>query len=641
MLLKKETLTIPVSACPKVKAEKNRHYYYAAGVNAVPLPRSGEILAVDIYRLDTGRLVLRFFSDGKNFINYAPEEQNWNTCKVSSQLDCWHGDMYATEKALKVVRKRINHNKESSYYSGILGEIDTFVEHIHSEKSQKAQERKYALMDRHFSMFPDYPKNLQSFCEKQIFGWTYFFISKINKGSRTAACGHCGQTFTVDRTIRQGAKGCCPHCKTSGKYYADWQSAPKINKAKICVCHKSHGNLLIRWTKVLRSFKDHKVTYSFEDYYRNLYLPVNGKRIIYAYAQESVWPYGYDWYRRKNGYVNYESTYLYTSNLRQVFSRNYYHVDLAAELRKNCQPIDFPSLLDNLKNIPQTEYFLRLGLYRIAADLDSEIDTAKPIGHTFSDVLKVSKQYLPLYQKYNISLSEHHIIRLSRTWISEESFLKLRTLKLPFWIHDTISELLSKMSFERFVNYFTKQKLQYKKTSIDQLMTWYRDYLSMSEQLKIDLNKKSIRFPSNLKEAHDKLSMRFIEVKNQVLDEQFRSAKEALYSELKEYRTDEFQIVLPQSRTDFIREGQALNHCVGNNMYYQNHLKGERMIFFIRKTSEPDKPFFTMELDMKRLLILQLYGFGDCHAPSDVTKFANSFLKALKPSKFTESRKVG
>jgi hypothetical protein len=200
MLLKQELLTIPICGCPQVKADKDRHYYYAAGIAAVPLPRSGKVLAADIYHLKTGKLALRFFSDGKNFINYEPEKQSWNTCKVSSQLDCWHGDMYATAKVLKLVRNTINHKKESFCYSGILGELDTFVERIHSEKARKAQERKYAMMESHFSMFPDYPKNLQGFCESQVFSRTYFFISKIEKGIRTAICGHCGQTFTADRT---------------------------------------------------------------------------------------------------------------------------------------------------------------------------------------------------------------------------------------------------------------------------------------------------------------------------------------------------------------------------------------------------------------------------------------------------------
>lgn len=390
-----------------------------------------------------------------------------------------------------------------------------------------------------------------------------------------------------------------------------------------------------------RSFEKNRESYSFEDYYRNLYLEVNGKPVIYAYTQESVWPYGYDWFRRNNGYVNYESTYLYTSNLRQVFGRNYYHVDLAAELSNNHDRIDFVSLLDNLKNIPQTECLLRLGLYRIAANIRSELDLCKPIGNTFSEILGISQQYLPLYQKYNVSFSENRIIQLSHTWVSEESFQKMRALKFSYWSRDTISELLSKMSFERFVNYFTKRKLQCKSTDTDRLLTWYRDYLLMSEQLNVDLSRKSVRLPSNLKGAHDLLAVRMAEIKNKVLDEQFRAAKEALYAGLEDYRTDDFQIVLPQSRTDFIREGQSLEHCVGLDMYYQNHLKGERMIFFIRKTSAPDKPFFTMEIDMKQFLILQLYGFGDCTAPSEIRKFANSFLKTLKPSKTEVSRKVG
>lgn len=587
MLVKKELLTMPVCTYPAVKEKKGRHYDYAAGASQVRFPNSGKILCADLFK--DGKLVLRFFSDGKSYIGYNPDDQSWNGRKVSSILGCWHGDVYSTEKDAKLVRKALNKGKES-YCSGVLGELDRFIEHCNSSKAKKAYDRKYALMKSHFAMFPEYPKNLQHFCECHLFPWTYLFVSKIEKGSRTAVCAHCGSSFPVDRAVKPGMQGICPHCKTPGKYHADWFSSPKGNTARICICHRSQGNLLIRWVKVLRYFENKKEKYTYEDYYRNLYLEVNGKPVIYAYTQESVWPYGYDWFRRKNGYVNYESTYLYTSNLRQVFGRNYYHVDLAAELTKNHDRIDFASLLDNLKNIPQAEYFLRLGLYRIASTMDMELNLSKPIGNTFSEVLGVSKQYLPLYQKFNVSFGENRIIQNSHTWVSEESFLKMRTLRLSYWSMDVISKLLSMMSFKRFVNYFTKQKRQSKKADTDHLLTWYRDYLAMSEQLKVDLSRKSVRYPSDLKEAHDKLALRIAEIKNKVLDEQFRAAKEALYAGLKDYRTEEFQIVLPESRTDFIREGQTLNHCVGLDMYYQNHLKGERIFFSFEKSPRRTSP---------------------------------------------------
>ena len=82
-------------------------------------------------------------------------------------------------------------------------------------------------------------------------------------------------------------------------------------------------------------------------------------------------------------------------------------------------------------------------------------------------------------------------------------------------------------------------------------------------------------------------------------------------------------------RSDFVTEGQRLNHCVGSAGYYERHMEGKRMVFFIRRASEPEKAYFTAEIDMSAGRILQLYGFGDCSAPRDVRAFTEGFARAV------------
>ena len=47
-------------------------------------------------------------------------------------------------------------------------------------------------------------------------------------------------------------------------------------------------------------------------------------------------------------------------------------------------------------------------------------------------------------------------------------------------------------------------------------------------------------------------------------------------------------------------EGKALHHCVGG--YIRRMAEGETAIFFLRKANEPDKPFYTLELQKKRVI---------------------------------------
>ena len=85
----------------------------------------------------------------------------------------------------------------------------------------------------------------------------------------------------------------------------------------------------------------------------------------------------------------------------------------------------------------------------------------------------------------------------------------------------------------------------------------------------------------------------------------------------------------PQTRDDFINEGISLNNCVGSAGYYDRHVLGRSMVFFIRRASQPEKPFFTTEIGMDAGRIKQLYGFSDCSAPKDVRVFTEGFVRAV------------
>ena len=109
-----------------------------------------------------------------------------------------------------------------------------------------------------------------------------------------------------------------------------------------------------------------------------------------------------------------------------------------------------------------------------------------------------------------------------------------------------------------------------------------------------------------------------------------RAALEVVNKFFKGYSDADFTVRVPKDRLDFVREGQELSHCVGSERYYNNHNKGTSMIFFIRRADDPSKAFFTAEIDMTSFVVIQLYGYGDCTAPKEVTEFTKKFARYLK-----------
>ena len=74
--------------------------------------------------------------------------------------------------------------------------------------------------------------------------------------------------------------------------------------------------------------------------------------------------------------------------------------------------------------------------------------------------------------------------------------------------------------------------------------------------------------------------------------------------ELYERIGNEFEIIVPREPKDIVNEGASLNHCVGG--YLESVASGYKTILFLRKVSDPDKSFYTIEVDGSR--IVQIHG---------------------------------
>ncbi|MBE6721634.1 MAG: hypothetical protein E7572_03955 [Ruminococcaceae bacterium] len=632
MLIKKELQTVPV--LPYRKLKDKRYSKYAEFAQEVDLPRSGHIIAADYYStgIGTHQLAMRAFYDGENVVSYT-ENGGWSNTKPGTTLGTWYGDSaVSAPEAKKIVQKL----RPQRWGPDCLIEIfDDIVSCKYQEKRERAWKREQDLFETLTAMLPDYPKGLPSYCEKHVYGYTYIFLGKVKNHKRTAACQHCGHEFVVDGSVKPHQHGKCPHCGEAAEYFANWVHPPKEKRRHICICCRVHGNLIIRWAKVTRRFYGQNTEYDFEDYYRNFYIDDGKSQTLYAYHWVDNMGYS-DWVRLRNGTENTEATYIYQSNLNQVFGRNMYGVNLAKELRGCKDEISITRFLDSLKNIPQAKYFLRLGMRRLVQGLyDPPFAVSNSYtGRTFAEVLGIRAQYLPLYQKYDVTMSEHAVIKAcGEAWVDEEMFLKMREMDVrEYEIASYNGFLKTAATIKKSINYLYKQyRIHQGNLYFGQLNDLWHDYLQMSVLINVDISNKQIKFPKDLVEAHNRLMARTAAIKDKIRAEKARHAFETIYSGIPQYRTAKYQIVFPQGEADFIREGQQLHHCVGCGTYFRRHIEGVCMIFFIRKADEPDKPYFTTEVNVEKRTIVQLYGDHDCQAPKEIRNFVEQFCKHIEP----------
>ena len=83
-----------------------------------------------------------------------------------------------------------------------------------------------------------------------------------------------------------------------------------------------------------------------------------------------------------------------------------------------------------------------------------------------------------------------------------------------------------------------------------------------------------------------------------------------------EFEDKDYLIRLPVDKNEIVKEGMELHHCVGS--YAERYGTGDTTIMFLRKKSEPDKPFYTIEVEIgvaddkvAGLRIRQIHGFGN------------------------------
>ena len=89
-------------------------------------------------------------------------------------------------------------------------------------------------------------------------------------------------------------------------------------------------------------------------------------------------------------------------------------------------------------------------------------------------------------------------------------------------------------------------------------------------------------------------------------------------------------IKVPGRYLDFQKEGQAQHNCVAT--YYEKALKAECIILFIRRRTEPDKQFCTVEIQNTggRFRIMQNRTAYNEPAPQDAQEFMQKAVKAAQ-----------
>lgn len=454
-------------------------------------------------------------------------------------------------------------------------------------------------------------------------------------------CTECKHIFY--RTTRYSREETtCPNCGLVAGYNM-FQSARE--SSTVAVITVLENNVVFIRTGVFTRVLDKKYNESYErnESYR-VFLDLGSEKedfhflVLEGYAHNAVW-------KEKKNYssnkfyccVNQvefvgDVTALKYSGLQEYITRN---------MEKNyggtislCKIIHY---LRYWKRFPVMEQLCKRGfISTIERELDYRYDKDEMLAIGFEEqkitdavriperlikhYLKSGDEYSRLVKYQNLYRMDPNVREEDLEWLDENGVDEMQ-------VKGVLDE--SRMSIMRLCEYLEHVRINQCFEPKYAISDW-RDYLKAAKTIEVDLTDNKARYPSSLKREHD----RAVAKQKLVLDakkDEFFQAETERYGRLYSYKTDEYMIVPPKDMKDLFEEGRKLNHCVGS--YSDRIIAGETCIMFIRKASEPKKPYFTIEISQRNSYVVQLRANSNRCINRSTEKELVKFLKEWSKKK--------
>ena len=230
---------------------------------------------------------------------------------------------------------------------------------------------------------------------------------------------------------------------------------------------------------------------------------------------------------------------------------------------------------------PQFEYLVNYGLANLA--LDSPYIFKK--GKSFQDIFNVSKKYLPMMAKNNITTNELQILYLCETNDYE-------TLNFFGKWYDIYGSIFKTFVDDFKINLKDLKDYLFKFEDPGCELPNYIDYLMMAKELGLNVEEKKVLYPSNLSSEHDRLYQEITLIDDPDVDLKIKSIAKILT--LNKYEDDEYIVYPVSSLEELIDESKQQRNCV--RTYALKIASNECQIYLLRKKSEASKSLVTIEV---------------------------------------------
>ncbi len=436
---------------------------------------------------------------------------------------------------------------------------------------------------------------------------THKLIIKSKNGYK---CDNCNNIFKSNKKVNEFCK--CPHCKQTNLVKSSMIRNYTF-KDQLGVLEKYEEYYIIRYYEIETTYNNSNYYTSICEYGRKIfnlefyeiYEIINdnfNSGIGYCNVIHKS-KYNFNWHYFNSYYKNLgDNLIIYPYNLKTILKGTKWQY---SSIWKLAEQLDYFNISYLLKNYcDSVELLIKLGFYNLA--LCPKTFNKKG---NFQERFGVPKEYAPYIKKYNLDMDELKI--LSYTKIKNIAFIK-KVKKCNF-------------DFNKLEKYNIDIKELLKRTDINIHNTYeYYDYLKFVNALGLDLKDKTIKYPKNIEEAHDKYLKQYNDQKNELLNKNIK--KRYMELESKTFSDKNYIIRAAKSYEDMKDESKQMNNCV--RTYAEDYSNSECDIYFMRLISDKNKSLVTVEVRNNE--IVQKRTKNNKCTTKEQDKFLDKFNKFLK-----------
>lgn len=461
------------------------------------------------------------------------------------------------------------------------------------------------------------------------------FYIKLKRGSYDAYCEACGKKVHLTRA-RSSRIIECPACGATVQLHDGAKSPNGAGYFMACSYLDRDGDdftqrLFGCYKRCWRTGEEVAVQYYFSEEERDFlhegtvfaFHPTSQGKNIGKWILGTGKMHGQGWsgWRLRDREI---STYPY--NLRSVLRGTKYQysgLEIAAE-HNLVNPFYY---FKNYEDEPKLEILYKVGLYRAAAEItEYYADDARRMMKGVRSLKDLGIESRAEAAECSVLTVEELVARKEvKSWGIDAAdqadaieFIKTVNARSGTdFFYDFITR-------KRWFRYYQTQKSAYAEAK--NFIADYTDYISICVQSGANVNDTAVKMPHSLKKAHDWAMVEMRVQEKLAYNELVTAVYDSIHT-YTEWDDGKLQVIMPRTAREIVEEGVRQNHCVGR--YVERVASGESVILFIRRTEDPEKNFYTMEIKkhMRRCDIVQVRGEKNAEATEEVEAFCKKYKK--------------